>query len=214
MKQQKLGNNFQIRSGIAIKLWLLLAGLIGLTNAANVSYIAQTGQTNTLPVNPAPANSDGALQKGKAWPNTRFVQDASGNCITDNLTGLMWIKDLNMVNGGATLNWATALTLADGGTWCGYSDWRMPNINELRSLVNYGYASPANWLMYGSGSSGSPACSGACFANVQANRYWTSSSDASGTTSAWYVNMNNGTIGVGGKSNGTSYRLFPVRGGQ
>ncbi len=214
MKQQKLDSNFQIRSGIAIKLWLLLAGLIGLTNAANISYIAQTGQTSTLPVDPAPANSDGALQKGAAWPSTRFVADPSGNCITDNLTGLMWIKDLDTVNGRATLNWATALTLADSGTWCGYSDWRMPNVNELRSLVNYGYASSANWLMYGSGSSGSPACSGACFANVQASGYWSSSSSASGTTSAWHVSMFNGGIGTLDKSNSVSNRLFPVRGGQ
>lgn len=214
MKQQKLGNNFQIRSGIAIKLWLLLAGLIGLTNAANISYIAQTGQTSTLPVSPAPANSDGALQKGKAWPNTRFVADPSGNCITDNLTGLMWVKDLDMVNGGATLDWATALTLADSGTWCGYSDWRMPNINELRSLVNYGYVSPANWLKYGSGTIGSPACSGACFAKVQEANYWTSSSAASDPTAAWHLNMTYGYIGTTGKSSGTSGRLFPVRGGQ
>jgi len=147
-----------------ISLGMLLSGLYVSSNAANVALVPQTGQTATLPLT-APPNSDGALQKGAAWPTPRFVQDASGNCITDNLTGLMWVKDLNTVNGNHPSNWSTALTTANNGSWCGYSDWRMPNINELRSLVNYGYANQANWLMYGNGSSGSPACSGACFAN-------------------------------------------------
>jgi len=196
-------------------LGTILAGLYVSGNAANIALVPQTGQTATLPLT-APSDSDGALRKGTAWPTTRFVADASGNCITDNLTGLMWVKDLNTVNGGNTLNWNTALTTANDGTWCGYSDWRMPNINELRSLVNYGYANQANWLMYGSGSSGSAACSGACFANVQANYYWSSSSAAHYTANAWDVSLYNGYIGTLGKSQSlsSSDRLFPVRGGQ
>lgn len=194
-------------------LVLLLTCLVTIANAANVALVPQTGQTATLPLDPAPANSDGALQKGQAWPTPRFVADASGNCITDKLTGLMWVKDLNTVNSGATLNWSTGLTTAANGSWCGYTDWRMPNINELRSLINYAYANQANWLMYGSGNNITPDCSGACFANVRANNYWTSSSYANNTTFAWCVSVFSGVTGTPDKSN-SSYLLFPVRGGQ
>ena len=204
-------------SGSRIKLGMmvLLTGLVTIANAANIAQLPQTGQTNTLPVNPAPAGSDGALPQGKAWPTTRFVADASGNCITDQLTGLMWVKDLNTVNSGSVLNWGTALTTANNGTWCGYTDWRMPNINELLSLVNYAYDSQDNWLMYGSGNSSSPACSGACFANLQFTSYWSSSSLAMDITQAWIVRVDGGT-GVIQKENPSynNYRLFPVRGGQ
>lgn len=192
-----------------IKYWLI--PVRGNSYAPNLALVPQTGQTSTLPIS-APANSDGALQKGKAWPTTRFVADASGNCITDNLTGLMWVKDLNAVNSGSTLTWNAALTAADSGTWCGYSDWRMPNINELRSLVNYAYASSADWLKYGSGSSGSPACSGACFANVQQNAYWTSTIYAITTTQVLNINFTTG--GISSRSNMGTLLLFPVRGGQ
>lgn len=194
-----------------IKLGVLLTNLCGLVGAANVALVPKTGQTTTLPLT-APANSDGALQKGQAWPTPRFVADASGNCITDKLTGLMWVKDLNTVNNGSTLDWITGLTTADNGSWCGYTDWRMPNINELRSRVNYAYANQASWLMYGSGDITTPVCSGACFANVQGT-YWSSSSSAADTTLALTVTSSGG-VGTAGKNTGISIRLFPVRGGQ
>lgn len=160
----------------------------------------------------APVNSDGALQNGKVWPTIRFVADVSGNCITDNLTGLMWVKNLNAVNSGSTLTWNAALTAADSGTWCGYSDWRMPNINELRSLVNYGYSKSSDWLMYGSGSLGAPVCNGACFANVKASEYWTSSTSALYPNQA--LNFNLSSEVSGSRNPLASLLLFPVRGGQ
>lgn len=197
-----------------VSLCILLSGLYISANAANVALIPQTGQTSTLPFT-APQYSDGALRKGASWPTIRFTLDTSGKCITDNLTGLMWVKNLNTVNGGAPLTWSTALSVADNGNWCGYDDWRMPNINELSSLVNYSYASPANWLMYGSGNSGSPVCSGVCFANVQAGKYWSSSTATYDSQWAWYVNMGAGGGGnyFNPKNDNSSYRLFPVRGG-
>jgi len=194
-----------------IKLGALFSCLIFMVHAANVEMLPQTGQTSTVPL-AAPAGSDGVLQKGKAWPSPRFILDVSGNCITDKLTGLMWVRNLNTVNSGNALDWNTGLSLANTGTWCGYSDWRMPNVNELRSLVNYGYASPADWLMYGSGSAGSPTCNGACFSNVK-TRYWSSSTRTSTPLLAFSVAMGDGYSGADTKSDSSNFRLFPVRGG-
>lgn len=192
-----------------VQLGLLLGGGLTVVNAANVALVPQTGQTATVPVNPAPADSDGALQKGKAWPTTRFTLDTSGNCITDNLTGLMWVRDLNMVDSGNTFNWETALSNANSANWCGYDDWRVPNINELRSLVNYGKSSPASWL------NTAMASGGGGFSNVQSANYWSSSIYANNTAFVWRVNMNSGSVGAGGMgNNNVDIWLFPVRGGQ
>ena len=55
--------------------------------------VARTGQAPTIPFT-APAGSDGALQKGTAWPNPRFTGNGDGT-VTDNLTGLTWLQNTN-----------------------------------------------------------------------------------------------------------------------
>jgi len=195
-----------------IKLGILLTGVIGLLHAANVALVLQTGQTAILPLNPAPAGSDGALQKGAIWPTPRFVLDTSGNCITDKLTGLVWIKDPSLIN-SSTVQWQTALDTANSGTWCGYDDWRIPNMNELMSLMNYGRIDPTVWLMYGSGTSSEPNCDGACFSNVDVpGKYWSSTTVAGNNSNAFYVWMSGYYIGGGGKSFSPA-GIWPVRGG-
>jgi len=84
------------------------------------------------------AGDDGDYQKGW-WKNktladnkVRFI-DNGNDTITDRATGLMWEKvpsPTNKVFFG-WIGYAKALTLG------GYTDWRVPNINELSSLVNY-----------------------------------------------------------------------------
>jgi len=52
----------------------------------------------------------------------------SGNCATIN-SG--WWSPLS----SDTMEWQEALDYCDGLNECGYSDWRLPNINELRTLI-------------------------------------------------------------------------------
>jgi hypothetical protein len=146
-------------------------------------YLPATGQTASSPIN-ATEGMDGAVQAGIAIDDPlRFTVET--DCITDNLTGLMWVRDLNTINidSGTTRNWSNALAAIAGlNRIGGYSDWYLPTVNELQSLVNYAEPSPAAWL----NTQG--------FVNVRAGNYWSSTSYAPGTHDAWLVDFNYGFV--------------------
>ena len=184
--------------------------------AAAPAQIAQTGQTKTSPINPASANSDGNLQEGVAWPSPRFIRDTWGCAdgdfvIIDLLTGLIWLGDANDYNSGNTQSWNIALNTDSsdtnpnlgGGTnqfsYCGHTDWRMPNRNELLSLVNWSKSSISVWLNDTEG-----------FSNLAPDNYWSSSVYAPNTGLAWIISMSFGRANADFKSNGA--QVLPVRG--
>ena len=154
--------------------------------------LPQTGQTKSYGTN---ANDDGKLQRGVSWPSPRFAVgtgDEAG-CITDNLTGLMWVKSPDSTK----RTWADAVSYAYTTPRCGHNDWRLPNRNELRSLVNYGQSDSATWLV------------GEGFSNVQADQYWSSTAYGTTTDSAWTINMGDGSTSA--LSKGDLHYEWPVR---
>jgi len=163
---------------ILINLGFLLLAYEGRTQG--VINLPQTGQTKCYNASGteipcAGTGQDGELQMGVEWPEPRFT--VSGDCVTDNLTGLMWAKDANLPNG--TKTWQGALdyvaSMNAGSGLCGFKDWRLPNVNELESLINSVEANSANWL----NTQG--------FSNVQSDYYWSSTTNASSTDYAWVV---------------------------
>jgi hypothetical protein len=174
----------------------------------------------------APAGSDGNLQKGVAWPNPRFTDNLDGT-LTDNLTGLIWLKNAQCSDtaGGVTpalgkLNWTDALTWsgAMGNGICGLSDssapgdWRLPNARELYSLVDLRYFDPAVSNSAGSGQGNKNTSPGDPFNNLKTDdHYWTSTTYAVNTSTAWRVTLNGGFVSVDGKT-AINY-VLPVRGG-
>jgi hypothetical protein len=174
--------------------------------------VAKTGQTPTVPLNPAPAGSDGALQNGMAWPNPRFKDNANGT-VKDNGTGLIWLKNANAFG---PKTWATALTdcyglAANGSTLTDGSvagDWRLPNRKELDSLIALQYFSPALCNTWGTGqwTEGDP------FTGVQSGIYWTSTSSADHPDYAWLVYLYHGLVDYDRKT--SKYYVWPVRDGQ
>ncbi|MEK6742265.1 MAG: DUF1566 domain-containing protein [Nitrospirota bacterium] len=141
---------------------------------------------------------DGGLQRGVAWPDPRFTAGTAAevDCVTDNLTGLMWVKTPD----ATTRTWQAALDYADGLPLCGHTDWRLPNVNELESLVNAESGNLAIWL------------NAQGFSNAQAGYYWSSTTYAGNTSGAWDVGMNDGYVSASNKT-GFCY-VWPVRSGQ
>ena len=145
---------------------------------------------------PKPGNQPGEI--GLTWPNPRFIDNGDGT-VTDNLTDLMWTTN---GNSRAGCNWNTAIDWCRAYVYAGYSDWRLPNINELSSLGNYSQANVATWL----NSSATP------FSGVLASRYWASTSFSAYTGSAWFFHMNPSTTMYVTKNNYCN--VWPIRAGR
>jgi hypothetical protein len=181
------------------------------------TQVPKTGQTAATSRR---TGDDGDLQKGVAWPTTRFTDNGDGT-VTDKLTGLIWLKDANCTDtvGGidksietptGTLIWGNAIiwsnNLADGN--CGLTDgssagdWRLPNIKEIFSLIDYGTSLPAL-----------PANP---FTNVKGDvldkEYWSSTLQDPTPNHMWSVRISFGSISS--KLVSELYYVWPVRGGQ
>ncbi|WP_413693818.1 DUF1566 domain-containing protein [Psychromonas sp. KJ10-2] len=63
----------------------------------------------------------------------QFVKNTDGT-VTDKATGLMW----QSTDDGKRRNWQDSLAYAENAEYAGHSDWRLPSIKELQSIVQYG----------------------------------------------------------------------------
>jgi hypothetical protein len=168
----------------------------------NYTPVPKTGQMQSYV-----AGDDGTWKKGVAWPTPRFTDNHNGT-VTDNLTGLIWMQNASYF---AAKNWADAVSAANGlaagpgendlkdGSKAG--DWRLPNVNELHSLVDYGHAGvalPADHPFLG----------------VKWEiPYWSSTSENAGLPGlAWWVGFDLGNVQSQNKSN--NCLVWCVRGGR
>jgi hypothetical protein len=155
------------------------------------AQVPKTGQTTLYR-----SGDDGDLKKGVSWPSPRFTGDGTG-VITDHLTGLMWAENAYLP--GAKKTWNDAIDYCNGLSLGGHTDWRLPNVQELQSLIDYGRFSPALPSVHP-------------FDNVQPGKYWSSTTYADPTSLAWNVSLDGGSVNSGDKS--LTFYVWPVRGGQ
>ena len=165
--------------------------------------VPKTGQTTSYAT-----GDDGDLERGVALPNPRFTDNGNGS-VTDNLTGLIWLKDANCATFGAPENWANALAdcsgLASGS--CGLSDgstagqWRLPNRLEMLSLTDPGTFDPSLPSGYAS-----------YFTHVVISRYWTSTTEAKFPTYVFGVHLEKAVMDRADKT--TNNYVWCVKGGR
>lgn len=132
---------------------------------------------------------DGESRTGIPWPESRFVEQGPG--ILDQLTGLVWSRDADPL--GEPLSWEEArqaiARLGDGS-------WRLPDINELESLVDASAHSPALPV-------GHP------FVHVR-EAYWSATPSGYEPGWAFCLYLHKGAVGVGSLP-GPEFSAWPVR---
>ena len=171
--------------------------------------VPKTGQTTEYT-----PGDDGYFEKGVEWPNPRFTDNGEGT-VTDNLTGLIWLKNANCFG---VQTWFEAIIDCNGlgNGQCGLTDgsssehWRLPNRFELESLLDMKFYDPAlsNTAGTGQWTHGDP------FINLLTGSfYWSSTSSAYDTTYyAWGLYMFKGIVDVNNKVF-DEFHVWCVRGG-
>ena len=147
---------------------------------------------------------DGEHQVGVSV-SPRFIDKLDGT-VLDNLTGLIWLREWACL--GQT-DWSAARdaanTLADGA--CGLADgsvagdWRLPNIRELQSVVDFGQSNPAL-----------PAAHPFSPPQTYYWYYWSSTQAAAFPQAMWCLHLVDGSTIAASFYN--DMRVWPVRGGQ
>lgn len=118
-------------------------------------------------------------------------------CTHDHVTNLIW--SLQSGSGSRRRGFASLISQhdADGGR-CGGTGWRVPTVQELRSIVHYGISSPA--------------IDGTYFPGTASNWYWTNEGYAPNPSMGWLVHFSDGRTDVQLDIGGYPIRL--VRSGQ
>ena len=172
---------------------------------------------NGVAQGPTEECDDGNLTNGDGCSSTCKMETSGledrGLTVFDRRAGLEWEKKTD--DGGIHdkdngYTWSTAppwnpdgtaftvflAALNAGGCYASHCDWRLPTLEELKSIVDCSHGIP---------------CVAPIFGPTQSSFYWSSSSLAGNPSSAWFVDF----VGGGGFADGKAfiYDVRAVRGG-
>ncbi len=186
------------------------------------SGTVQTGQTmcwdpldTVNPIDPIDCigtGQDGDFQRGVA---SSYVDNGDGT-VSDLRTALMWEK---LADDGAihdwdnfAYQWAGAYgKIADLNTaaFAGYDDWRLPNVRELATLIDFSAYRPPVDIVFNDECV--PGCTVLECSCTKIASYWSSTTYQNTPTAAWYVGFVNGIVTTTTKTN--LYYVRAVRAG-
>lgn len=198
---------------------LLASGLVlcaaGLAEAADISTHSFNSGLNCYGVYPLPDTGQTAsytatfgedhdYQPAAVQPRYTILNPVGISSVTvDNITGLMWIT--NPVDAGISgiYTWENAMNACENqvggaGTYATYSDWRLPHIKELVSIVDYSLQNPSINTTY--------------FLNTVSNFYLSSDTYVLNVPTVLSVGFSNGNISNPSKTTPGAY-VRCVRGG-
>lgn len=141
-------------------------------------FLERRGWFSVLCEGPEIPGQDGTYQAG--CPSEGSFVDNGDGTLTDTCTGLMWQKQ----RAPGMYAWRQALQYCEDLTLAGHTDWRLPNLRELRSIVDYGRYSPSI----------DPAFQG------DGAGYWSFSTLVNDPANAWYVRFFVGVVGSRSKT--------------
>jgi len=136
--------------------------------------------------------------RGVSIGSAQQLKNNNDGTVTDLNTGLMWRQTAE----SSKMDWEEALSYIvslNQQSFAGYADWRLPNRNELQSIVAYNTAYPAINTNF--------------FQNVDSvdSYTWSSTTEYGINENAWFVYFDTGVANCWNKQNHAS--VFPVRAG-
>ena len=124
----------------------------------------------------------------------RYTDNKNGT-VTDNSTGLMWLKDAKDYNDGKPQTWKNAIAGCKKFKFADKKDWRLPTEQELFGIVDFTKSKyPLADKVF-------------IFADV--HWFWSSTNYVPSATTAMIVGFGNGYVGDGNKA--STYYVRPVR---
>jgi pimeloyl-ACP methyl ester carboxylesterase len=121
-----------------------------------------------------------AVRGGQTSPEIRYV--INGDTVFDSITCLEWQRSAADISGDGVpdaMTWQSALSYTEGLSLEGADDWRLPDINELASIVDY--------------SRNYPAIDTAVFPDTVSSSFWSSTTNALyNTRYAWEIGFDRG----------------------
>jgi hypothetical protein len=135
-----------------------------------------------------------ALVSGAEQAGERFVLVFDGQAVQDAATGLVWEREPDTFHG----TWSEAPAHCTGRTVGGQHGWRVPTVQELKSLIDLEQHDPA-------------LPSGHPFRNIKSAIYWTATPSDTDDIIAWHVSFLSGEAVTDQKSQ--TRRVWCVREG-
>lgn len=139
----------------------------------------------------------------ESTPSSDFIDHGNGT-VTDVTTGLMWKRCAEGLSGetcatgtASSITWSNAIAAAEGSTFAGFTDWRLPNVKELHSIVETcGNDLAINQSIF----PGTPSIAGGAV-------FWSASTSVATPTDAWLVAFERGGALPTGKTSRLYVRL-------
>ena len=160
-------------------------------NCGGVWKLPDTGQTICYDgaggeIGCAALAQDGTYSPSAIQPSYTIQSVGTSSVTVDNVTGLMWKTNTEELGGvfvtSGTYAWENAITVCtvkmnSSSGYANYTDWRLPNVKELVSIVDYSRYNPSINMAY--------------FPNTKISYYWSSTTIGSNSR-AWFVYFSNG----------------------
>ncbi len=196
-------------------IFLLCALLMVLPCFVFAGTLPDTGQTKCYDtagneIIPCPSPGQSFYGQDAQYPCNRhsYTSLSGGIMVLDNVTGLMWenkTDDGSIHDKDNYYNWYDAqdvfISTLNSQNFGGHSDWRLPTIKELSSLVDSSITYPG------------PTINTDYFPNTVSSVYWSSTANASDPDGAWLVFFYDGYV-YGGHKSGSGFYVRAVRSGQ
>jgi hypothetical protein len=141
--KKMLGESFKAPKGIdkSMQFWTSNIYKVGLTHGNQPTAFGVNEATGHIKGYPSKIKRMGKyvrVVRGPKYGVSEFIDNNDGT-ITDKTSGLMWSKN----DSKKAMTWKEALAYAQNSKLAGYNDWRLPNVKELQSIVDYSGIYPA-----------------------------------------------------------------------